>query len=200
MLGPATRQRREIARRQSWFLHSAAPQVVPVVVVRTKRSRLRTRRFAQTAALPSVRTLHAPRAATSAQACRSRRASRPPDSRQPDSFGLATILRARFSEFDIRCEVAPPHRATSMRNPREYANVGGSPCVDCLTACPASYVRLVARSIWPAKPRRDEPQTSASRTHCDSRKKTFFVTRRLAARARFDPVKYASLLRPAASR
>jgi hypothetical protein len=82
MLGPATRQCREIARRQSWFLHSAAPQVVPVVVVRTKRSRLRTRRFAQTAALPSVRTLHAPRAATSVQACRSRRASRPPDSRQ----------------------------------------------------------------------------------------------------------------------
>ena len=117
MLGPATRQRREIARRQSWFLHSAAPQVVPVVVVRTKRSRLRTRRFAQTAALPSVRTLHAPRAATSAQACRSRRASRPPDSRQPDSFGLATILKARFLEHDsqsstfaakLRPRIGPP--------------------------------------------------------------------------------------------
>ena len=139
MLGPATRQCREIARRQSWFLHSAAPQVVPVVVVRTKRSRLRTRRFAQTAALPSVRTLHAPRAATSVQACRSRQASRPPDSRQPDSFGLATILRVRHS---LR-SCAPASGHLSMRNPREYANVGGSPCVDCLTACPASYVRLV---------------------------------------------------------
>jgi len=89
MLGPATRQRREIARRQSWFLHSAAPLVVPVVVAHTKRSRLRTRHSAQTAALRSVRTLLARRAATSVQACRSRRASRPPDSRRRSRWRVA---------------------------------------------------------------------------------------------------------------
>lgn len=107
MLGPATRQRREIARRQSWFLHSAAPQVVPVVVVRTKRSRLRTRRFAQTAALPSVRTLHAPRAAMSVQACRSRQASRPPNSRQPDFRACHDSQSSTFAA-KLRPRIGPP--------------------------------------------------------------------------------------------
>ena len=172
MLGPATRQCREIARRQSWFLHSAAPQVVPVVVVRTKRSRLRTRRFAQTAALPSVRTLHAPRAATSVQACRSRRASRPPDSRP------RSVMTDR--DDDLR---------------RRFATTDCIATLWFFRACDD-----FCRPVVAAKPRRGEPQTSASRARRDSRKKTFFVTRRLAARVRFDPVKYASLLRPAASR
>ena len=66
-------------RRFTWFLRSAAPPVVPVVVARIRRSRPRTRRSARTAAPPSVRTPPAPPAATCAPACRSRRASQPPE-------------------------------------------------------------------------------------------------------------------------
>ena len=64
---------------RTWFLRSAAPPVVPVAVAPTRPSRPRTRRFARTAAPPSVRTPHARLAATCVPACRSRPASRPPD-------------------------------------------------------------------------------------------------------------------------